>query len=98
MSIINDIQILSGKKKAPGQDAERSRFASKKVLVVEDDVAMANILEDKLKNEGFSVSKASNGEEGLQMAQAVGPNAVLLDLMMPVMNGQTMLHRLRQLP
>ncbi|HYK08777.1 MAG TPA: response regulator, partial [Candidatus Eisenbacteria bacterium] len=71
---------------------------AKKVIIVEDDKALANVLEDKLKSEGFSVTKAVNGEEGLTVIKTVKPNLIILDLMMPVMGGQAMLHRLRDIP
>lgn len=71
---------------------------AKKIVIVEDDKALANVLEDKLKSEGFTVTKAVNGEEGLTVIKTVRPNLVILDLMMPVMGGQAMLHRLRNLP
>src|SRR5258706_2874084 len=98
MDLINDIQILSGKKKAPGQEKGKSLIAGKQILVVEDDTALANILEDKLVKEGFSVNKAVNGQEGLDKIVTLKPNLILLDLMMPVMSGQVMLHKLREMP
>jgi len=75
-----------------------SGTTTKKVVIVEDDKALANVLEDKLQSEGFSVTKAVNGEEGLAVIKTVKPNLIILDLMMPVMGGQAMLHRLRNIP
>src|SRR5260221_2479370 len=98
MDLINDIQILSGTKKAPGQEKGKSVLAGKQILIVEDDVSLANILEEKLTHEGFSVEKAANGQEGLDKTVALKPNLILLDLMMPIMSGPIMLHRLREMP
>lgn len=66
-----------------------------KILVVEDDTALADIYEFKFKHEGFEVRVAHNGEQGLVYAQEFMPHLVLLDLRMPVMNGDEMLEKLR---
>lgn len=68
----------------------------KKILIVEDDKALSNILADKLNHEDFSVLTASNGEEGLEIANKENPDLVLLDLIMPKMNGLVMLKKLRE--
>jgi DNA-binding response OmpR family regulator len=70
----------------------------KKILIVEDEAVLADALEITLKGEGFEVFKAVNGQLGLEMALANKPNIVLLDLLMPVMDGKTMLHKLREIP
>ncbi len=98
MGILNDVQIISGQKKVPGQQNGKNVFSGKKILIVEDDQALVDVLEETLKKEGFSTEKAANGKEGLDKAQSFKPNLILLDLMMPVMSGQSMLHHLRELP
>jgi DNA-binding response OmpR family regulator len=70
----------------------------KKVLIVEDEKALADALEMKLKHEGFAVARAANGQEGLEAVLSFSPDVILLDLMMPVMDGKTMLRKLRDLP
>jgi len=67
----------------------------KKILVVEDEISLKNILSDKLKKEGFKVFSANNGEDGLSMAISKQPDLVLLDIVMPKMDGLTMLKNLR---
>src|SRR5690348_4298303 len=62
-----------------------------KVLVVEDDVMLASAMEMKLKHEGFSVAVAQNGQLGIDTAQTFMPNIVITDIIMPVMDGKTML-------
>ncbi|HTE48780.1 MAG TPA: response regulator [Candidatus Paceibacterota bacterium] len=72
---------------------------SKKILVieaVEDDTALLDVLHDKFSLEGFSVLKASDGEQGLAIALSERPDLILLDLMMPKMDGLTMMKKLRQ--
>lgn len=67
----------------------------KSVLIVEDDNALRKVLTDKLIGEGFAVMGAVNGEEGLKVAQEKHPSLILLDIFMPIMDGVTMLSKLR---
>lgn len=67
----------------------------KKILVVEDETPLRNALCDKLTREGFAVLKAKNGKEGLEVALHGQPDLILLDIIMPVMDGLTMLKKLR---
>jgi DNA-binding response OmpR family regulator len=68
----------------------------KKILVVEDDRAESIALVDTLTREGFSVSTAENGIKGLERALADRPDLLLLDIVMPEMDGLTMLNKLRE--
>lgn len=68
---------------------------SLKAIVIEDDQDLQYIYKLKLEREGFDVRTASNGEEGLAAIEAFAPDIILLDLMMPVMNGTEMLAHLR---
>ena len=70
----------------------------KKILIVEDETPLRNAVSDILTFEGFGVLQAKNGQEGLDIALAEHPDLILLDLMMPVMYGLTMLEKLRQDP
>jgi two-component system, chemotaxis family, chemotaxis protein CheY len=54
---------------------------------VEDDDAIALVLEDLLQTEGFAVQRAANGAIALDLMREVRPDVILLDLMMPVMDG-----------
>lgn len=58
------------------------------VLVVEDDTATRQLLATCLQLEGFCVSTAANGREGLEQLRQRRPCLILLDLMMPVMSGE----------
>ena len=68
------------------------------VLVVDDDPAMRDQMERLLSREGWSVACATNGREALEVLQRVEPCVVLLDLMMPEMDGFEFLDRFRQDP
>jgi CheY-like chemotaxis protein len=67
----------------------------KNILVVEDEAPLRDVLKSKLEEEGFSVSTAVNGVEGLMAVQKEKPDLILLDILMPIMDGVTMLKELR---
>jgi DNA-binding response OmpR family regulator len=67
-----------------------------KLLIVEDERTILNALSLKFEKENFKVSTARNGEEGLKMALKTKPDLILLDIVMPVMDGMTMLKHLRK--
>ena len=69
-----------------------------KLLIVDDEVAILEALTDILSVEGYEVATAANGAEGLKRAGEARPDLILLDLMMPVMDGQEMLRRLKESP
>lgn len=72
--------------------------SNKSVLIVDDDTTLREMYEDYLKAAGFSVFTAQDGEEGLTQATESKPSAILLDLMMPKMNGIEVLRRLKATP
>ena len=59
----------------------------KKILLVEDEEIMISLLQKKLTKEGYEVSVARDGEEGLKAMREVRPDLVLLDIIMPKMGG-----------
>lgn len=69
---------------------------NKKVLIVEDEPTLKNILVDKLTSKGYEVSFALNGKEGLNIAFKIHPDIIILDIIMPVMDGISMLDELRK--
>ncbi len=66
-----------------------------KILVAEDDKFLANAYRVKLTKEGFDIQLASNGEEVLKTLQTFNPDIILLDLMMPKIDGFIVLQILR---
>jgi len=67
-----------------------------KIAIVEDDQAISQMYRIKFEAEGYAVETAENGKLGLEMVEKIKPDIVLLDLMMPEMNGDEMLARLRE--
>ena len=68
----------------------------KTILLVEDEAMLANMYETKFKKEGYILLKALDGESGLALAKEHRPNLVLLDVIMPKMDGFTVLRKLRE--
>ncbi len=69
--------------------------ASRKVLVVDDDGAFRELLTIALESSGYGVISAENGAKGLNLASRFVPDVILLDLIMPVMDGMRFLRSLR---
>ncbi len=70
----------------------------KRVLVIEDDRAIREAVAEVLATEGYEVGEAANGLEGLQEARTHPPSLIVLDLMMPTMNGWQFREAQRQDP
>ncbi len=66
-----------------------------KVAIIEDDQAIAQMYRIKFETEGYIVETAENGKLGLELVKVMKPDIILLDLMMPEMNGEEMLTKLR---
>ena len=69
---------------------------SQKVLVVEDDINIAELLRLYLPKDGFEVSHAADGGKAVEMAREIQPDLVLLDIMLPVMDGWQVCRELRK--
>jgi DNA-binding response OmpR family regulator len=67
-----------------------------KIAIIEDDLAIAQMYRLKFEAEGYKVDIAENGKLGLQLCEHMKPDLVLLDLMMPEMNGDEMLEKMRK--
>lgn len=67
----------------------------KKILIVEDDQIVANIYRNKFAVEGYQVDIARDGEIGLEKVRSFGPDAVVLDLMLPRLNGVEVMKQIR---
>ncbi len=66
---------------------------NKRVLVIDDEVHIRRVIELKFKNQGYQVTTANNGEEGLELIKAQKPDVVITDIMMPKLDGQTLCER-----
>jgi len=69
---------------------------SRIILIVEDEAIISKTYAEELRYEGFTVFTAENGKEGLKLALAKTPDLILLDILMPVMDGLTMMDKLRK--
>jgi DNA-binding response OmpR family regulator len=70
----------------------------KKMLIIEDDVVVGNIYRHKFQKEGFAVTVAADGESGLKLLRQSKPDVVVLDLMLPKLNGVEILKAMRAEP
>ncbi|MGB7294037.1 MAG: response regulator transcription factor [Candidatus Aminicenantales bacterium] len=68
---------------------------SKKILIVEDEPGILVSLRDELESEGYSVCTAESGDKALETARKESPDLIILDIMLPVMNGYEVCKRLR---
>jgi len=71
---------------------------TKKILLVEDDDALASVYETRLQAEGFDMKRVPNGEDALAAALEYKPDLILLDVMMPKVSGFDVLDILRNTP
>jgi DNA-binding response OmpR family regulator len=71
---------------------------TKKILLVEDDALIRNLYSRALEKEGFTIEQAENGTEGYSKMQQGGYDLVLLDIMLPGMNGVDILKKLKDIP
>lgn len=67
------------------------------ILVVEDEVAMLEALANKLSKSGFEVLKAPDGEAGLELASKEKPDLIMLDIIMPKMDGLALAKKIREI-
>ncbi|MBI4752800.1 response regulator [Candidatus Desantisbacteria bacterium] len=70
----------------------------KKVLIVDDQIHIRKIIADKISRAGYIVINAENGQEAVDMAKAEKPDLIIMDIMMPVMNGIEAIKILKQDP
>ncbi|HVC36016.1 MAG TPA: response regulator [Candidatus Dormibacteraeota bacterium] len=69
-----------------------------KIAIIEDDQTISQMYRFKFESEGYKVETAENGKLGLELAEEMQPDIILLDLMMPEMTGDQMLKELRKKP
>lgn len=71
---------------------------AKKILIIEDDKFLRRVISQKLSREGYDISEAIDGEKGLKLVQEEKPDLVLLDLILPGMDGFEVLANLKKDP
>lgn len=71
-------------------------MAKANILVIEDEIKIARFVQLELEHEGYAVQVEHDGREGLEKAVAGKPDLIILDLMLPSLNGMEVLRRLRQ--
>ncbi|PIY89566.1 MAG: response regulator [Candidatus Nealsonbacteria bacterium CG_4_10_14_0_8_um_filter_37_14] len=71
---------------------------AKKILLIEDEQIMFDLLQKKLRGEGYEVSIAKDGEEGLRAMREVKPDLILLDIVMPKIGGFEVMEEMQKEP
>lgn len=84
------------KYKSIQDDRDNTISTEKSILIVEDDAVFARILTDQVRAKGFKVIFAPSGEEALQAAETYSPDAVILDIKLPGINGWEVLRKLKE--
>ncbi|HXU94617.1 MAG TPA: response regulator [Gallionella sp.] len=79
-------------------DREQLTAGDKSILVIEDDLGFAAILQEMIRKRGFPVLLASNGESGVALAERYMPSAIVLDVMLPHIDGWHVMRRLKDNP
>lgn len=70
----------------------------KNILIIDDDIHIGNVLEETLKKEGYGILRAYSGTEALLVLSQTKPDLVLLDLMLPELNGEEVLPQIKDIP
>jgi CheY-like chemotaxis protein len=79
-------------------ESHSTESATRTILIVDDDRSVADTFARILKLEGFEVATAMSAEAGLELADNVGPDAIILDMRMPITNGLQFLRLIRSKP
>ncbi len=73
-------------------------MSTEKILLVDDDQDILEFLGYNIKKEGFNVETASNGKDAIEVAKKFKPDLIILDVMMPEMDGMETCHQMRNIP
>jgi CheY-like chemotaxis protein len=87
--------MSAGGIKSASQNAKADDGRVRRVLIVDDDAPLARMLSLTLRDGGFEVMSAANGQMALEQVTAAQPDAIVLDLEMPVMDGRAFFRELR---
>ena len=92
MNLINENLSVEPKNFA----IKHSAMENTKVLIIEDSLEIQTLLEYNFQNAGYNVAIACDGDEGLNLAEEINPDVIILDWMMPLMSGIEVLQKLRR--
>lgn len=99
MGLLDGVKDLVMGNKTPSTTVQQAiPQLKKKVLIIEDEEVLRSLYSEILRAENFEVEAVEDGSRGLNKLVTFKPDLVLLDLMMPVMDGKTMLRSMRALP
>jgi signal transduction histidine kinase/CheY-like chemotaxis protein len=90
------VRLPAGAEVAADKPVENNSPGADCILVIDDDATARELIGDKLKAQGFSVASAAGGLEGLRLAKELRPSAITLDVLMPDLDGWSVLSALRQ--
>ncbi|MFA7286402.1 MAG: response regulator [Patescibacteria group bacterium] len=96
--VVEKVRVVLGEPPVVAQAAVVPTATARRILIVEDDQFLRDLLERKLKAEGFIVETAIEGEAALAVAEKTMPDLILLDIILPGIDGFTILERLKQSP
>ena len=71
-------------------------MAAETILIIEDDPTMLRVLQDNFEFSGYAVKTARDGEQGLRAAMDVQPDLIILDIMLPKINGYEVCRQIRE--
>ena len=71
-------------------------MANEKILIIEDDIDLSNVMRDFLSNDGYQIKQAFSGNEGLKMLQKLEPDLIILDIMLPGIDGIEVCKKIRE--
>jgi len=84
----------NGKRVVFSQEITDNRTMNEKILIVEDEESLRLFYEEELKAEGYEILSARNGREAIQQLETTKPDLIILDIVMPVMDGMEALGRI----
>ena len=93
-----EVDAVPGRRTSASEGASSESEDGVTVLVVEDDESSRELLRRTLQSEGYVVATAADGREGLSLARELVPDLITLDVMMPTLDGWTLLSLLRKNP
>ncbi len=99
--VVEKVQALIGGPESSSTDQKsmkRKPPEQTNILLIEDDATLSDIASDRFRHAGYHVFTANNGEEGLRLANEIHPDLILLDVLMPGMNGFDVLKTLKSRP